>query len=103
MSIDGAAALSQLSGIPREKVLSIWEQVKANSARLKGCARHRFSGGKVKIGQKMTCLVCGGEMDLPRIGEYIRGYKAGGGSADDIWPEYEMPPAAPVQQPGGGT
>lgn len=86
MTIDGAEALSKVSGIPRTEVLSIWEQVKANSAKLRACPRHRFPGGDVKIGQKLTCLACGGEMGIPSIADYVRGYEAAGGSADDIWP-----------------
>lgn len=87
--VDGAAALSQVSGIPRDEVLSIWESVKANRAKLWACPRHRFPGGNVNIGQKQTCLACGGEMGLPNIGDYIRGYQAAGGSSDDIWPGFD--------------
>lgn len=89
VTIDGAEAMSNISGLPRAEVLSIWEQVKANHAKLRNCKRHRFPEGDVKIGQKMVCLECGGEMDLTRIGEYIRGYQAAGGKADDVWPGYE--------------
>ena len=87
--MDGAQVLSDMSGISRAEVLSIWEQVKANRAKLDGCARHRFEGVRqVKLGSKHVCLVCGGEMGLTSIGDYIKGYEAHGGSVDDIWPGY---------------
>lgn len=80
--------MSRISGIPRTEVLSLWEQVKENHRKLNACPRHRFEGKEVRIGQKMTCLECGGEMDLSRIGQYIDGYRAAGGDSDDVWPGY---------------
>lgn len=68
---------------------ALWDQVKANGAALNGCKRHRFMGGRIeKLGQKYTCAACGGQMGLVDIGNYIKGYEAAGGSADDIWPDY---------------
>jgi hypothetical protein len=70
----------------------IWEEVKANRAKLDACPRHRFTGGDtilgLRIGQKMTCTVCGGQMELTDVGQYIRGYEAAGKPADDIWPGF---------------
>lgn len=83
--VDGAAVLSRVSGLSRDDVLQIWEEVKANKARLDACPRHRFPGGSVKIGQKVICQACGGGMSLTDAGSYVRGYEAKGGSADDIW------------------
>ena len=87
--MDGAAALARVSGLSKQDVLSIWEQVKENSRKLHACKRHRFPGGKVKLGDKARCLECGGELGLVPIGEYIRGYEAAGGLAADIWPDWD--------------
>lgn len=85
---DGAQLLSNLSGMPRDKVLEIWEEVKINSAKLKNCIRHRFEQQSVKLGDKITCVNCGGVMSLSSAGEYVRGYKASGGDSDDVWPGF---------------
>ena len=71
------------------EVREMFAQVKENLSKLRGCARHEFEGGAVRLGQKMTCKQCGGVMGLAAIGEYIAGYKAAGKPADDIWPGYE--------------
>jgi hypothetical protein len=71
-----------------EDAARIWEQVKANSAKLNGCSAHRFRGGAPAIGKKMVCFNCKGEIGLPEIGTYIAGYIAAGGDAADVWPEY---------------
>ncbi|WP_448043834.1 hypothetical protein [Bradyrhizobium liaoningense] len=65
---------------------ALWEQVKANSARIRGCKRHRFEAKPVKLGQKQTCLECGGQISLTDMGNYIAGFVAAGGDANAIWP-----------------
>jgi hypothetical protein len=96
---DGAEVLGKVSGLGRAEVMSIWEQVKANSAKLQACKLHRFEAQQVKLGQKMNCLNCGGMISLTDIGYYIRGYEAHGGNADDIWLGYHAtlptPPTTP--------
>jgi hypothetical protein len=67
---------------------SLWEAVKENSAKKAACKRHRFEPHPVKLGEKQTCLDCGGTMSLTDMGNYIAGYEAAGQSADDIWPGY---------------
>ena len=88
---DGAELLSRLSGISRDEVLALWQQVKDNKAKLKSCARHRVDvdPASVNIGMRLRCVSCGGEMSLSDIGSYIGGYVSNGGSADDIWPGYK--------------
>ena len=88
MTVDGATVLSQVSGVPRDDIMSIWEQVKANSTKLRACPRHRFLGGEIRLGQKVVCLFCGGEMGLVSVGDYIRGYVAAGGDENDVWPGF---------------
>ncbi len=64
----------------------IWEQVKANSIMLQACPRHRFAGGPVTLGQRHKCLECSGEISGSDLLWYIRGYEAGGGLAEIIYP-----------------
>lgn len=61
---DGIEVLSDITGISRDGIGSIWEQVKANVARLRSCERHDFSreykrGGSVRY----QCLRCRGTVD----------------------------------------
>lgn len=74
----------------KEKAQELFRQVKENLNRLRNCPRHRFAADQlVQIGTKVTCLECQGSISLTDVGLYIQGYKAAGGSADDIWPGYE--------------
>lgn len=75
----------------------IWDEVKGNNEKLSGCSRHRF-GGTFKIGERKACERCGGTMTLTAIGEYVRGFKAAGGSPDEIWPGWEKP-RVPIPTP----
>jgi hypothetical protein len=86
---DGVDQLSNMSGLSRDGIKNIWKEVQANHAKLASCPRHRFEGGSVKIGQKVTCLNCGGMTGLVHVGDYIDGYRAAGGDVNDIWPEYD--------------
>lgn len=87
---DGTQILSNLSGLPKTEVQKIFEQVKVNIARLHSCPRHKFDQGNVSVGlgKKVVCVNCHGEMGLMQAAEYIRGYEAAGGNADDVWPGY---------------
>jgi hypothetical protein len=67
---------------------NLWEEVKANLRKLSACPKHKFPGGKVRVGERVRCENCGGEMGLSNIGSYIAGYEAAGMPADDIWPGY---------------
>ena len=65
---------------------NLFKQIKANRAKLIGCARHRIDPDTYKFGKKMTCLACGGEIDGMELSSYVRGYQAAGGNPEDIWP-----------------
>lgn len=69
---------------------SILAQVKDNHRKLWACKRHRFSVSEVRLGQKITCEECGGQMGLTEIGSYIRGYIAAGKPSTDIWPAWNV-------------
>lgn len=80
--------LSQLSGLSRDNVKDIWAEVKANQARLRSHVRHRFPGGPVVMGKRVTCVLCGGSLTSVDAYHYTDGYVAAGGDANDIWPGY---------------
>lgn len=72
---------------------AIWEEVKANNAKLRSCPRHRFPAGPVGLGQKHTCLDCGGRIDGVALLNYLAGYEAAGGDPHDVYPGFrgELP------------
>jgi hypothetical protein len=67
---------------------AILAKVQSNRQTLEACPLHKFSATEVRIGQKLTCDACGGELSLTDIGNYIRGYQAAGKAAADIWPAW---------------
>lgn len=72
-----------------ESVKSIWQEVKDNRKALDSCSLHQFEPPEeLKLGAVYICKNCGGKKRLPPIGDYIGGYEAAGGNADDIWPEW---------------
>lgn len=71
----------------RADMRKLWLEVKANSQKLNSCPKHRYHGNEhVKLGMRVTCLECGGQMQTADLASYIRGYEAAGGDANDIWP-----------------
>ena len=68
---------------------AIWEDVKANRARLDACPRHAFAPLPVKIGQPVTCTVCSGTLGLVDVSYYIRGFVAAGGDPNVVWPNWK--------------
>jgi hypothetical protein len=67
---------------------AILARVRENRRRLDGCARHHFTATAVRIGERLKCVHCGGELHLTDIGSYLAGYKAAGGNTADVWPAY---------------
>ncbi|MDE0921493.1 hypothetical protein [Aurantimonas coralicida] len=67
----------------------IWQDVKANRRRRDGCKRHRFDQQQQRrFGERATCINCGSQMRLTDVAQYIAGYEAAGGNADEIWPNW---------------
>jgi len=64
----------------------IYAQVKANHARIDGCKGHTFKPIKHKLGQKHTCLNCGGIVEAPYLIAYIKGWVDAGKDANDVFP-----------------
>lgn len=78
-----------------DEAVSLFERVKANRAKLDACPRHFFRCDltpdeiRAAFGQRLPCLRCEGTMLLTEINQYIRGYEAAGGNANDIWPDFK--------------
>jgi hypothetical protein len=87
--IDGAAEFSRMTGVPRAEILSMWDQVKINIAKLDACPRHRFEPVPVRMGDKVRCDNCGGQISLVDLSHYVKGYRAAGGDVNDVWPGYD--------------
>jgi hypothetical protein len=60
---DGLGVLSEMSGLTRDDVASIWDEVRANHAKLVACTGHEFSlasKGRTFIDDRHKCAKCGG-------------------------------------------
>lgn len=62
---DGAGVLGELSGLGRSTMVGLWEQVKANQAKLDACPGHEFvpTPRLETQRQRYRCKHCGGEVD----------------------------------------
>ncbi len=77
-------------------VNTAWAEAVANVEKLNACPRHHFemtdeqvkAGPAALFGGKLTCLKCNGRMDMLHVNQYVRGYMAAGGNANDIMPGY---------------
>jgi hypothetical protein len=75
-----------------EEASAIWAEIRANRRKLDECPRHLFVTAltneelRVALGQRVTCLNCGGSLQLTQAGEYVRGYAAAGRDPNDVWP-----------------
>lgn len=72
------------------EVRGLMQRVMANRRKLDGCRRHLFPtiGDNYQLGQRLTCVHCGGEMTLVEAGWYIRGWVAHGGDAQEIMADW---------------
>ena len=69
---DGIGVMSEVSGLPRDEIRAIAEQVKANHARLAGCPWHEFERLprpddtvlQARLGDRYRCHHCKGEVDF---------------------------------------
>lgn len=73
---NGVAVMSDVSGLPRESILSIWHQVKANAALLDACSLHDFKPAEPGH-RSRRCMHCGGTVGLSEVLWYERGIQAG--------------------------
>lgn len=69
--------------------MDLLREVRANTAKLDACPRHLLrpvpphsSHGRLEL----LCDHCGGRLRSMEAGQYVRGYVAAGGNAEDVWP-----------------
>lgn len=75
--------IGQLVGLKPGEALAIWEQEKANKAKLDACALHQFrlsehadSSPIQRTAKRFTCIHCSGTLSYSNISWYERGAKA---------------------------
>jgi hypothetical protein len=94
------------AGIPKIDSARIMARVMENRDRLDGCPRHLFEPlplETIRLGAKIKCKRCEGDMDLVALNFYIRGYEAAGRDGNDILPGWkDAPEAAPKRKHFGG-
>lgn len=58
---DSVDALSAATGLRRDALLEVWDEVKANNAVLGACQRHQFEcTDPTRLSAKWRCTACGG-------------------------------------------
>lgn len=68
---NGPSVMAEITGLPRDEIVAIAEQVKANSQRLRACPWHEFeriprpddNGQQARLGDRYRCRHCQGEVD----------------------------------------
>lgn len=67
--------LSQISGISKEEMGRLFQQVKENHKRLAGCAHHNFADitPDKPLNKKYRCQNCQGEIDSTQYLWFTRG------------------------------
>lgn len=75
---DSLDKICNATGIPRAEAISLWDEVKANSARLAACQRHEFQPLQPVISRRYQCAKCGGLVDSSAALWYGRGLQHAG-------------------------
>lgn len=71
---------SKITGLKKETINEVWEEVKANHAKLDACkGPHTFEpiDSTKKIGCRYRCALCGGEVDSINKSWYAKGLEHG--------------------------
>lgn len=75
---DGSEVLSNVSGLSKEAIRELWEEVKNNSKVLGSCRRpHDFEIDLTMTVASATCKTCGGMMDKFNAMSYMEGLADG--------------------------
>lgn len=69
--------LSRVSGIPKPEMLAIWEQVKANHAKLEACVGPHDFISLIDKPRYYICTKCGGELESINVQWYRDGLDHG--------------------------
>lgn len=88
---DPASQLVSVTGVTRDRMLKIWEEVKENVRKLDSCPspHHRFLKVEFSSGipRYVFCSECGGRMDIMLARSYRSGFAAAGGKPEEVMPE----------------
>lgn len=77
---------------PTFDAAAAWQRVCENRDKLDACPRHLFEelgAETIRLGAKVKCTKCGGEIDLVKLNFYVRGYEASGANGNDILPGWK--------------
>ena len=78
-TVNGVGVMSEITGLEAAEVGRIWEQVKANNARLESCPYHEFEQSpqtavlRSLTHQKYVCKHCKGEVDHQQYSWHEKG------------------------------
>lgn len=88
--------LSKVSGIPEAEIRQIADKIVENARKAEACPRHLFEPTPQHpahiLDKRRTfyrCQICGADLQMHEIRQYIAGYQAAGGHPDDIWPKWK--------------
>lgn len=76
---DGVGVMAEVSGLGRSEVKELWEQVRANSAKLESCRYHEFEQSpqtaplRSLTHQKYVCIHCKGEVNYQQYTWHEKG------------------------------
>lgn len=70
---------------------ALYAKIKENRRKIDACPRHLFENVVIALGAKATCTNCGGEVGLPEVMAYTRGYIASGKPAEEVYPDWNKP------------
>lgn len=81
----GLDVLSSATRLSKQELRDIFAEVQQNHRILAACTRHQFEGRAVRsLGEKHTCLNCGGVMPGERIAVYAEGVRHAG-TPFEVW------------------
>lgn len=82
--------LANMTGVTRERMMKIWEEVKENKRKLDACPTpHRFGRVEFQSGRAhyVFCDACGGRMPVHDALTFRRGFAAAGGNPEVVMSE----------------
>lgn len=78
---DGVGVMAEVTGLPRDEIRAIAEQVKANGAKLRACPWHDFevieqTGIVARLSDRYRCRHCQGDVDSSAYHWHEQGRRA---------------------------
>lgn len=74
---NGVAVMSAVTRLPQAEVQRLWDEVRANHAKLNACPRHDFEPATEALQRRRICRACGGWADSVAVSWYERGLRDG--------------------------